>query len=134
MPLKDWLSDEYANMFFPIIAKPMNTDEEASILLGTGCPAQFVKMLLVFAEKYRLTIASDSVQKNRKLGTRALIRIARRLAKFPEDDDLFVFLNRAILSEFLPHTELMKLEPLFEEVGIKKRTPAVRNVSTADTD
>lgn len=127
MPLKDWLSDEQANMFFPIIAKPMGWDEEAAILLDTGCPSNFVEQLLTFAEKYRSTMASDSVQKNRKLGTRALIRIARRLAMYPEDDDLHFFLTRSILADFLPHTEMLKLQTLFEEVGIKKRTPAVSN-------
>lgn len=125
MPLKDWLSDEHANMFFPIAARPMGREEEASILLDTGCAPETVKRLLDFAEKHRATMASDSAQKNRKLGTRALIRIARRLAKYPSDNDLHFFLSRSILAEFLPATETLKLQTLFAEVGIRKRTPAV---------
>ncbi|KZT08123.1 uncharacterized protein LAESUDRAFT_649814 [Laetiporus sulphureus 93-53] len=124
VPLKDWLSDEQANMFFPIAAQPMSRTEEAMVLAQTGCPPHIADALLSFAERYRASMTSDTVQKNRKLGTRALVRIARRVARFPGDDDLYALLSRAILADFLPTTELMNLEELFAEAGIKKRTPA----------
>ncbi|KAI0327509.1 hypothetical protein GY45DRAFT_1355662 [Cubamyces sp. BRFM 1775] len=122
--LKDWLSDEHANMFFTVAAQPMSQAEEAHILLQTGCRASVVETLLKFADKYRSGMTSDAVQKNRKLGTRSLLRIARRVAKFPEDDDLHTLLSRALLAEFLPATETMNLQNIFEECGIKQRTPA----------
>ncbi|KAJ3013283.1 hypothetical protein NUW54_g1635 [Trametes sanguinea] len=123
LPLKDWLSDEHANMFFTIAAQPMSEAEEAHILLQTGCRPAIVNTLLKFADKYRSGMTSDAVQKNRKLGTRSLIRIARRVAKFPSDDDLHTLLSRALLAEFLPATEAMNLQNIFEECGITKRTP-----------
>ncbi|KAI0643818.1 AAA domain-containing protein [Trametes meyenii] len=123
LPLKDWLSDEHANMFFPIAAQPMSPSEESHILLQTGCPAPVVHTLLAFADKYRAGMTSDAVQKNRKLGTRSLVRIARRVARFPADDDLYTLLSRALLAEFLPATETMNLQNIFEECGIKRRTP-----------
>ncbi|KAI0672393.1 AAA domain-containing protein [Trametes maxima] len=123
LPLKDWLSDEHANMFFPIAAQPMSPSEESHILLQTGCPAPVVNTLLAFADKYRAGMTSDAVQKNRKLGTRSLVRIAHRVARFPADDDLYTLLSRALLAEFLPATETMNLENIFEECGIKRRTP-----------
>ncbi|KAI0074593.1 hypothetical protein K474DRAFT_1709721 [Panus rudis PR-1116 ss-1] len=123
IPLKDWLGDEHANMFFPIPSQPMSTEEESAILLQTGCPPNLVKTLVTFAEKYRASMTSDVVQKNRKLGTRALIRLAKRLAKYPHDDDLYRLLSQAILAEFLPATEAMNLSVLFDDCGIRKYTP-----------
>ncbi|KAJ3534193.1 hypothetical protein NM688_g7173 [Phlebia brevispora] len=124
LPLKDWLSDEHANMFFPVMTVPMTQEEEARILLGTGCPQKYVTILLEFADKYRSSMTSDVVQKNRKLGTRALVRVASHLAKYPGYDDLHTLLSRSILAEFLPTTERMNLEVIFDEVGVKKLTPA----------
>ncbi|KAI0943485.1 hypothetical protein AcW1_002637 [Taiwanofungus camphoratus] len=122
--LKDWLSDEQANMFIPIAAQPMAREEESMILMQTGCPPAVVETLVTFAEKYRSSMTSDSFYKNRRLGTRSLIRIARRVARFPGDDDLHTLLSRAVLTEFLPPTETMNIEELFAETGIRKRTPA----------
>ncbi|KAI0752632.1 AAA domain-containing protein [Daedaleopsis nitida] len=122
-PLKDWLSDEHANMFFTVPSQPMSHDEEAHLLLQTGCAAPVVETLLAFADRYRTSMTSDAVQKNRKLGTRALMRIARRVAQFPAAaDDLHVLLTRAVLAEFLPATEAMNLQNILEQTGIKKRT------------
>ncbi|KAI0708684.1 AAA domain-containing protein [Earliella scabrosa] len=124
LPLKDWLSDEHANMFFTVPAQPMSHAEEAHLLLQTGCAAPVVETLLAFADRYRTSMTADAVQKNRKLGTRALMRIARRVAQFPAAaDDLHVLLSRAVLAEFLPATEAMNLQNIFEETGVKRRTP-----------
>lgn len=99
----------------------MEEDEESSLLLGTGCPRATVKILLNFATKYRQTMSSDTVQKNRKLGTRSLIRIARRLAQFPWDDDLYPIFSRAVLLDFLPPAERTNVVTIMEESGIKQR-------------
>jgi von Willebrand factor A domain-containing protein 8 len=113
-------------MFFPITSLPMSQNEEASLLLQTGCSQELVDTLINFAEKYRSSMTSDLVQKNRKLGTRALIRIARRLAKYPDYADLYTIMSRAVLSEFLPTAERMSLDTVFDELNIKKLTPPVR--------
>ncbi|KAH8102169.1 AAA domain-containing protein [Cristinia sonorae] len=122
LPLKDWLTDEHANMFFPVPSIPMPPSEESAILLQTGCSSGTVDTLLAFAERYRSSMTSDAVQKNRKLGTRALVRLASRLAKFPGEKDLHKLLSQAILAEFLPATESMTLQEIFEECDIKKRS------------
>ncbi|THH30493.1 hypothetical protein EUX98_g3701 [Antrodiella citrinella] len=122
LPLKDWLTDEHANMFFPIPSIPMSISEESATLLQTDCAPATVQKLLAFAEKYRASMTSDVVQKNRKLGTRALVRLCSRLAKFPDDRGLHTLLSQAILAEFLPATESMNLPEIFEECGIKKRS------------
>ncbi|TDL27843.1 hypothetical protein BD410DRAFT_781753 [Rickenella mellea] len=124
IPLRDWLTDEHTNAFFPIPSQPMSQSEESTVLLTTtGCPPEYISTLLNFANKYRQTMTSDAVQKNRKLGTRSLLRVARRLANFPWDDDVYAMINRCVLAEFLPAVERLNLDELLEECGIKKRTP-----------
>uniref|UniRef100_A0A0W0GBJ0 ATPase dynein-related AAA domain-containing protein n=1 Tax=Moniliophthora roreri TaxID=221103 RepID=A0A0W0GBJ0_MONRR len=124
LPLKDWLSDEQCNSFFPVQSIPMDHTEESSILISSGCRPDIIDTLLSFAEKYRRNTSDDNVQKNRKLGTRSLLRIAKRLSKFPDDArDLHALLSRCLLAEFLPATERMSLEALFEDAGIRKLEP-----------
>jgi hypothetical protein len=99
----------------------MGPEEEGTILLATGCPSDAVDTLLSFADKYRRNMSSDNVQKNRKLGTRSLLRIARRLAMFPQDDDLNAMISRSLLAEFLPPIERLNLDEMLAESGIPKR-------------
>ncbi|KAH8980661.1 AAA domain-containing protein [Lactarius akahatsu] len=123
-PLRDWLSAEHANMFLTLPAQPMGRSEEAALLLRTGCPPSHVHALLEFAGTYRTRMApSDGALRVRRLGTRALLRIARRLARFPWDQDMRKMLERALLTDFLPATERAGVEELLEDVGIKKISP-----------
>jgi von Willebrand factor A domain-containing protein 8 len=124
-PLSEWLTEEHASMLLPIPSQPMDAVEEATLLSHTGASPEHIKLLLGFAEAYRRTMTSDAVQKIRKLGTRSLLRIARRLATFPWDDDLYGILGRSLLVEFLPTTEKMSLDAILEECGITERTPLV---------
>jgi hypothetical protein len=107
----------------------MDAKEEATILLETGCPSAVVDTLLSFADKYRRNMSSDNVQKNRRLGTRSLLRIARRLSMFPQDDDLNAVISRSLLAEFLPAVERLNLGDLLAESGISKRMPLVCGLS-----
>jgi hypothetical protein len=50
-PLRDWLSEEHANMFFTLPALPMPRAEERAVLLAAGCPDAVVEPLLIFAER-----------------------------------------------------------------------------------
>ncbi|KAL5520838.1 hypothetical protein ACEPAF_2841 [Sanghuangporus sanghuang] len=134
MPLRDWLNDEHVNMSFPVLMQPMDTDEETSLLLSTGCPRPVVALLLSFTSKYREAMSSNdsvtkggsgsggSMIKNRKLGTRTLLRIARRIATVRWDDDLYNHIRRAVLADFLPPTEKMALDTIFAESRITPRS------------
>ncbi|KAK0451876.1 AAA domain-containing protein [Armillaria borealis] len=112
IPLKDWLTEEHANMFFPIPSQPMSVEEEALILRGTGCAPTYVETLLSFADKYRRSISADNVQKHRN----------QRLAMFPEDHDLHAIISNSLLADFLPATERMNLDALLDEADIQKMT------------
>lgn len=126
LPLQDWLIDEHANAFFSIPLQPMGVEEEREVLLGTGCRKELVSTLLLFAEKYRLSLTQDNAQKKRKLGTRALKRIAQRLVKYPQDDDLHTVISRTLLAEFLPPIEKLALLDLLKETNINPAPPTVR--------
>ncbi|KAE9393793.1 hypothetical protein BT96DRAFT_958988 [Gymnopus androsaceus JB14] len=124
LPLRDWLGDEHANMFFTVPAQPMSVEEERKVLLRTapGCHVEMVEVLVRFAGRYResmgLGLVGAGVQKNRRLGTRTLIRIAKRLALFPSDfSKIQKILSNALLVEFLPRTERMVVDGLFEETA-----------------
>lgn len=103
----------------------MDVKEESDILSATGCRKDLIETLLVFAEKYRQSMSSENVLKNRKLGTRTLVRIARRLALYPQDVDLQSIISRSLLAEFLPATEKMNLNTMLEDSNIFKLTPPV---------
>ncbi|KAH8981377.1 hypothetical protein EDB86DRAFT_3087168 [Lactarius hatsudake] len=124
-PLRDWLSAEHANMFLTLPAQPMGRSEEAALLLRTGCPPSHADALLGFAGTYRTRMApSDGALRVRRLGTRALLRTARRLARSLWDQDTRKMLERALLTDFLPATEKAGVEELLEDAGVKKISPA----------
>ena len=118
-------------MFFTLPSQPMDREEERKTVLSTRCPVETVEKLLAFAGRYRNTLASDSVQKSRKFGTRAILRIAKRVAMAPENgdgsgDELHMLINRSILAEFLPTTERAVLEVLLKESNISPGRPVVQ--------
>ncbi|KAJ3565249.1 hypothetical protein NP233_g7756 [Leucocoprinus birnbaumii] len=121
LPLKDWLADEHANMFFPIPSQPMDMQEESNILVATGCPKQLVDKLVQFAEKYRQSISAENVLKTRRLGTRSLVRIARKLSMFPSALDLNLVICQSLLAEFLPAMERLNINTLLEEAEILRK-------------
>ena len=156
MPLRDWMSIEHANMFFPVLTQPMGVQEERTILSTTGAPAEFIDRLVNFATKYRENMSathaprstgshapslgyssaggSEGVQRNRKFGTRTLVRIARRIARVPWDVDLYKLITRALLAEFLPTTERMALETILEGAGVTSLQDVVSGSSVLNVD
>jgi hypothetical protein len=125
LPLKDWLADEHANMFFPIPSQPMDREEEETVLKSHGCPPSISTVLFNFAEKYRMSMSAENITKNRKLGTRSLVRIARRISKYPHSSNLYDIISRLLLAEFLPVTERMDLEDILRDCDILKGPPVV---------
>lgn len=103
----------------------MGREEEEAILKSHGCPPSVVPVLLNFAEKYRTSMLEDNITKSRKLGTRSLVRIARRISKHPNSSNLYDITNRLLLAEFLPVTERMSLESMLRGCDIKTGPPVV---------
>jgi von Willebrand factor A domain-containing protein 8 len=137
LPLRDWLTDEHANMFGAFPSLPMSPSEELEILLDTGCKKVTAVKILEFAASYRESMNASTreranrrsddggLQKNRRLGTRALVRIAQRCAHYPWDEDLYTLFARTLLIEFLPVAERNNVENLLKECGIVKQLELV---------
>lgn len=103
----------------------MDREEEETVLKSYGCPPSVTTVLFNFAEKYRMSMSADNVTKNRKLGTRSLVRIARRISKYPHSSNLYDIISRLLLAEFLPVTERMGLEDMLRDCDIHKGPPVV---------
>lgn len=122
-PPSEWLTEQVASSILALPAIPMPLAEERALLLAVGCPAPLVDHLELFAQRYRvLTVAMGS--KSRRLGTASLVRIAKRLARFP-DENLRTLLERALLVDFLPSTERAALADLFEEIHLTAEADSV---------
>ncbi|VDB87134.1 unnamed protein product [Peniophora sp. CBMAI 1063] len=131
LPLRDWLTEEHANAFFPIPLVPMSRAEEITALqvAAPTCPPAVLEKLLAFAVRYRSSLSADGDAaglRKRKLGTRALVRIARRVSIVGEEEgvrEMYALIGRALLKEFLPATERMALEDMLAECGITPSSP-----------
>lgn len=103
----------------------MDTEEESNILLATGCTKEIIDRLLDFAGKYRQSISAENVLKSRRLGTRSLVRITRKLSMFPNTFNLNSVISQSLLAEFLPTVERLNLNTLLEESNLFQQTEVV---------
>ncbi|WFD31235.1 hypothetical protein MSPP1_002269 [Malassezia sp. CBS 17886] len=118
-PVK-WLTESVATMFGTVAAEPMDEAEEREIVSAyVRCDAAQLDTLFAFARRYRDESADPNVglHKARRLGTRQLIRVARRLAHWP-GTDLYALLWRNQLADFLPSTVRGVLKEMLVGCGI----------------
>jgi von Willebrand factor A domain-containing protein 8 len=123
-------------MFFTLPLMPMRVSEENELLRAAGASSVVAETLVRFAGVYRKSLAEEPTPRRRRLGTRALVRIARRMAATAittssiAGADLHALLSRAVLAEFLPATERMNLESLFEDCDIVPQATPVRHLDS----
>ncbi|KAI9366882.1 AAA domain-containing protein, partial [Zopfochytrium polystomum] len=141
-PRGTWLNPEITSMFMFVPMRPLAYTEEMEVI-QTVCPGVDevqLKKLLTFANLLR-TLQDDTAKSLASaLSTRQLIRIARRLALYP-NDSLHDAIFKAALGRFLPSLAKRMLESLLAQnefpnenkladVDLKARasmTPVVRN-------
>ena len=119
----------------------MSRSEERAVLLKTGCAPDVVDALQSFAESYRTQTGSlnggekgtqgqtHSAIKNRRLGTRTLVRMAERLkteADVGGRVDLWSLVERTLLTEFMPPTERMVIQDLLAASQVEKGSGQVQ--------
>lgn len=123
-PKPDWLNEEASTLFGYVQPSPMSAQEERHVIqVRSSCPDNLLDPLLAFASHYR-SLSRDptlGLSKSRRLGTRALIRLASRLAKFPESTDLYALLVRNLLIDFLPRTTKELVFRVLDDVGLRPR-------------
>lgn len=102
----EWLTEGVATMFATLAAPPMTDAEERQIVeQQTGASGRHLDALFAFVQEYRRQASDTNVglHKARRFGTRQVLRIARRLATWP-DEDLYALIFRNQLCDFLPRT------------------------------
>ena len=120
----EWLTEDVAANLVALPTLPMPIEEERALLLAVGCAGPLVDQLELFATRYREHTAAAGM-KARRLGTASLVRIARRLAKYPTEN-VRTLLERALLIDFLPNTEWDAISSLMTELKLEKELDRVR--------
>ena len=120
-----WLDEEASTLFAICSTRAMDEDEERHIVLsrvGLEEPTSDMKRLFQFVHRYRSLSADPNLglAKSRRLGTRQVIRMAARLARWEEDCDVHGLIWRSLLVDFLPITVREVIANLLSECGIFK--------------
>ncbi|CDU22417.1 uncharacterized protein SPSC_01047 [Sporisorium scitamineum] len=120
-----WLDEEASTLFAICSTRAMDEDEERHIVLsrvGLDAPTSDMKRMFHFVNRYRALSADPSLglAKSRRLGTRQVIRMASRLARWQEDCDVHGLIWRSLLVDFLPITVREVIANLLTECGILK--------------
>ena len=120
-----WLDEEASTLFAICSTRAMDEDEERHIVLsrvGLDAPTSDMKRMFHFINRYRALSADPNLGlgKSRRLGTRQVIRMASRLARWQEDCDVYGLIWRSLLVDFLPITVREVIANLLAECGIFK--------------
>ncbi|KAJ9475446.1 hypothetical protein PHBOTO_005536 [Pseudozyma hubeiensis] len=120
-----WLDEEASTLFAICSTRAMDEDEERHIVLsrvGLDAPTSDMKRMFHFVNRYRSLSADPNLglAKSRRLGTRQVIRMASRLARWQEDCDVHGLIWRTLLVDFLPITVREVIANLLTECGIYK--------------
>ncbi|EST08393.1 ATPase, dynein-related, AAA domain protein [Kalmanozyma brasiliensis GHG001] len=120
-----WLDEEASTLFAICSTRAMDPDEERHIVLSRiklSEPTSDLKRLFEFVNRYRALSADPNLglAKSRRLGTRQVIRMASRLARWQDDCDVHGLIWRSLLVDFLPLTVREVIANLLTECGIYK--------------
>ncbi|TKY88244.1 hypothetical protein EX895_002954 [Sporisorium graminicola] len=120
-----WLDEEASTLFAICSTRAMDEDEERHIVLsrvGLETPTSDMKRMFHFVNRYRELSADPNLglAKSRRLGTRQVIRMASRLARWQDDCDVHGLIWRSLLVDFLPITVREVIANLLTECGIFK--------------
>lgn len=115
-----WLSPEILSMFMFHEMRALSQKEEAEVLTQmTGTYGDVLEDILRVTHKLRSSEDASLRSIATNMSTRQLLRIARRLQKFP-NENAYTSINKACLSRFLPALAKESLETLVEKLGIDK--------------
>ncbi|XP_025079335.1 von Willebrand factor A domain-containing protein 8-like isoform X2 [Pomacea canaliculata] len=114
---QQWLSPEMLTMFLYHHMRPLSRDEEYNVIVNLvpGMP----DMSKVFDFVHKLRDSHDGTLNSlaSSMSTRQLLRIARRMSKYPSED-LYGMIHKACLARFLPRLAHSALEQTLTEIGI----------------
>ncbi|KAJ8404599.1 hypothetical protein AAFF_G00334620 [Aldrovandia affinis] len=100
---QQWLGSELLTMFLFHTVRPLGVDEETAIIraMTPDAPTEAVEQLLSLTHRLRETNDPTAQSLASSLSTRQLLRICRRLSRYPEESVSHA-IHKACLSRFLP--------------------------------
>jgi MoxR-like ATPase len=121
---EQWLTPELLSMFLYHTMRPLSQQEEYDVLVSVvpSCMNSSSQTLDdVLRLTHRLRQSEDAGLKSvaQSLSTRQLLRIARRMQKFP-DEGVYQTVHKACLARFLPALPREALDKAMAEMGIEK--------------
>ncbi|XP_042541330.1 von Willebrand factor A domain-containing protein 8 isoform X2 [Dipodomys spectabilis] len=120
---QQWLGPEFLTMFFFHYMKPLVKSEEVQVVkeMVPNIPQEALNKLLSFTHKLRETQDPTAQSLASSLSTRQLLRIARRLSQYP-NENLHSAVTKACLSRFLPSLARSALEKNLADAAIEINT------------
>uniref|UniRef100_A0A5F9D324 von Willebrand factor A domain-containing protein 8 n=1 Tax=Oryctolagus cuniculus TaxID=9986 RepID=A0A5F9D324_RABIT len=117
---QQWLGPELLTMFFFHYMKPLVKSEEMQVVkeMVPNTPQEALDKLLSFTHKLRETQDPTAQSLAASLSTRQLLRIARRLSQYP-NENLHGAVTKACLSRFLPNLARSALEKNLADASIE---------------
>ncbi|CAL1547451.1 unnamed protein product [Lymnaea stagnalis] len=111
---QQWLSPEMLTMFLYHSMRPLSRKEEMDVISKLVPHAPNLNKLFDVVHKLRGSPDGTLQSLASSLSTRQLLRVARRLAKFPSED-LHSVIHKACLARFLPRLAQSALNQILEE-------------------
>ncbi|XP_057642158.1 von Willebrand factor A domain-containing protein 8 isoform X2 [Chionomys nivalis] len=117
---QQWLGPEFLTMFFFHHMKPLVKSEEMEVIkeMVPNVPQDALEKLLSVTHKLRETQDPTAQSLAASLSTRQLLRIARRLSQYP-NENLHDAITKACLSRFLPSLARSALEKNLADAAIE---------------
>ena len=113
-----WLTPEMLSMFLYHDMRSLSQVEELQVLTEmTGAPGNILPEVLRVTHALRNSEDASLRSVATSLSTRQLLRVGRRLQRFPEES-VYSVVNKACLARFLPSLAKDTLDKVLEKNGI----------------
>jgi len=122
-----WMTAEILSMFMFHDMRPLSQVEENQVVTQVaGDGGRVMSDIMTVTHKLRGSEDASLRSIATNLSTRQLLRLARRLNKYP-DESAYNLINKACLGRFLPALAKESLDILLEKLGIEKTVQTLNN-------
>ena len=120
-----WMTAEILSMFLFHDMRSLSQAEETQVVTSVaGSCGQVMADIMTVTHKLRSSEDASLRSVATNLSTRQLLRLARRLNKYP-DETASNLINKACLGRFLPALAKDSLDKMLERLGIEKTVPVL---------
>ena len=120
-----WMTAEILSMFLFHDMRSLSQAEETQVVTSVaGSCGQVMADIMTVTHKLRSSEDASLRSVATNLSTRQLLRLARRLNKYP-DETASNLINKACLGRFLPALAKDSLDKMLERLGVEKTVPVL---------